>query len=55
MYHQDYYQKNPIRYRFYRFSCGRDGRLDDVGLESFELDIACERDSGCGRSEKGRE
>jgi peptide-methionine (S)-S-oxide reductase len=23
-YHQDYYQKNPIRYKFYRYSCGRD-------------------------------
>ena len=26
-YHQDYYLKNPIRYKFYRFSCGRDRRL----------------------------
>jgi len=26
-YHQDYYQKNPIRYKFYRSSCGRDARL----------------------------
>lgn len=26
-YHQHYYKKNPIRYRFYRTSCGRDGRL----------------------------
>jgi peptide-methionine (S)-S-oxide reductase len=23
-YHQDYYKKNPIRYKFYRTSCGRD-------------------------------
>ena len=29
-YHQNYYEKNPIRYNFYRFSCGRDGRLDDL-------------------------
>lgn len=29
-YHQDYYQKNPARYRFYRFGCGRDGRLKQV-------------------------
>lgn len=29
-YHQDYYKKNPIRYKFYRTGCGRDGRLDDV-------------------------
>jgi len=27
-YHQDYYQKNPIRYKFYRSNCGRDKRLE---------------------------
>jgi len=26
-YHQHYYKKNPIRYTYYRTSCGRDGRL----------------------------
>jgi peptide-methionine (S)-S-oxide reductase len=26
-YHQDYYHKNPVRYNFYRRSCGRDSRL----------------------------
>lgn len=26
-YHQEYYQKNPIRYKFYRYNCGRDKRL----------------------------
>ncbi|MBT3536774.1 MAG: peptide-methionine (S)-S-oxide reductase MsrA [Rhodospirillaceae bacterium] len=26
-YHQDYYTKNPLRYRFYRTSCGRDRRI----------------------------
>ncbi|WP_300973834.1 peptide-methionine (S)-S-oxide reductase MsrA [Sphingomonas sp. LHG3406-1] len=29
-YHQDYYKKNPIRYRFYRSRCGRDARLAEV-------------------------
>jgi len=29
-YHQDYYKKNPVRYKFYRFNCGRDQRLRDV-------------------------
>ncbi len=29
-YHQDYYQKNPLRYKYYRFSCGRDNRLDEL-------------------------
>jgi peptide-methionine (S)-S-oxide reductase len=26
-YHQDYFKKNPIRYSYYRKSCGRDRRL----------------------------
>ena len=29
-YHQDYYQKNPIRYNFYRFNCGRDARIEQL-------------------------
>jgi peptide-methionine (S)-S-oxide reductase len=29
-YHQDYYLKNPVRYRYYRFACGRDARLEAV-------------------------
>lgn len=29
-YHQDYYKKNPVRYRFYRANCGRDGRLAEL-------------------------
>ena len=29
-YHQHYYKKNPIRYRFYRTSCGRDKRLKEL-------------------------
>ncbi len=29
-YHQDYYHKNPVRYKFYRASCGRDHRLEEV-------------------------
>ena len=29
-YHQDYYLKNPVRYRFYRGRCGRDDRLEEV-------------------------
>jgi peptide-methionine (S)-S-oxide reductase len=27
-YHQDYAKKNPVRYRFYRTTCGRDARLN---------------------------
>jgi peptide-methionine (S)-S-oxide reductase len=29
-YHQDYYKKNPVRYQFYRTSCGRDARLKQL-------------------------
>ena len=29
-YHQDYYMKNPIRYKFYRTGCGRDARLEEL-------------------------
>jgi peptide-methionine (S)-S-oxide reductase len=29
-YHQDYYKTNPVRYKFYRFTCGRDQRLEEV-------------------------
>ncbi len=29
-YHQDYYKKNPTKYRFYRWNCGRDKRLAQV-------------------------
>ena len=29
-YHQDYYIKNPIRYKYYRFNCGRDKRLKEL-------------------------
>ena len=26
-YHQDYYKKNPVRYKYYRYACGRDQRV----------------------------
>jgi len=29
-YHQDYYKKNPLRYKFYRYNCGRDARIKDL-------------------------
>ena len=29
-YHQDYYKKNPIRYKIYRYNCGRDERLEEL-------------------------
>ena len=33
-YHQDYYLKNPVRYHFYRYNCGRDSRLEALWGES---------------------
>ena len=35
-YHQDYYLENPIRYKYYRFRCRRDARLDEVWGPSTE-------------------
>ncbi|RMG43322.1 MAG: peptide-methionine (S)-S-oxide reductase [Candidatus Dadabacteria bacterium] len=32
-YHQSYYKKNPLRYKFYRYSCGRDKRLKELGIK----------------------
>ena len=29
-YHQDYYKKNPVRYKTYRWRCGRDARLNEL-------------------------
>ena len=29
-YHQDYYNKNPVRYKFYRYSCGRDAKIESL-------------------------
>ncbi len=33
-YHQDYYEKNPARYKTYRLGCGRDARLRDLWGEA---------------------
>jgi peptide-methionine (S)-S-oxide reductase len=35
-YHQDYYKKNPTRYKFYRAGCGRDARLKELWGRSGE-------------------
>jgi peptide-methionine (S)-S-oxide reductase len=29
-YHQDFYKKNPLKYEFYRWNCGRDQRLEQL-------------------------
>jgi peptide-methionine (S)-S-oxide reductase len=33
-YHQDYYRKHPIKYKYYRYGCGRDKRLEELWGES---------------------
>ncbi len=36
-YHQDYYKNNPVRYRYYRFSCGRNRRVKELwGEHAYE-------------------
>ncbi|MCW4149152.1 peptide-methionine (S)-S-oxide reductase MsrA [Halomonas sp. 18H] len=35
-YHQDYYDKNPLRYRFYKSACGRSDRLEEIWGEEAE-------------------
>ena len=37
-YHQDYYKKNPLRYKYYRWNCGRDQRLLEVWGEPKPID-----------------
>jgi peptide-methionine (S)-S-oxide reductase len=29
-YHQDYYEKNPARYQYYKWGCGRAQRLEEI-------------------------
>ena len=40
-YHRDYHQKNPARYKFYRWNCGRDQRLNAVwdGIETLPFEV----------------
>lgn len=33
-YHQQYAEKNPLRYKYYRWSCGRDQRLEELWGEA---------------------
>ncbi|MEP2650725.1 MAG: peptide-methionine (S)-S-oxide reductase MsrA [Paraglaciecola sp.] len=30
IHHQDYYKKSPVRYKLYRWNCGRDQRLEEI-------------------------
>ncbi len=39
-YHQEYYQKNPLRYSFYRFGSGRDRYLEKIWGEDLDVDYS---------------
>ena len=39
-YHQDYYKKNPVRYHYYRWNCGRDQRLGDLWASAKSGELA---------------
>ena len=36
-YHQDYYKNNPLRYKYYRWNCGRDQRLKEIWGDKIKL------------------
>lgn len=38
-YHQNYYRKNPIRYKYYRYRCGRDARVQEVWSDKKNSEI----------------
>lgn len=38
-YHQDYYEKNPIRYNYYHWACGRGARLEEIWGERERLSL----------------
>lgn len=39
-YHQDYYRKNPVSYRFYRYRCGRNARVEKLWSDEAYQGIA---------------
>lgn len=44
-YHQYYYRKKPLAYKFYRFTCGRDSRLDTLWRDDKAIFQSSEADS----------
>ena len=40
-YHQDYYKKNPIRYTYYKYSCGREQRIKQLKINLGWLNSYC--------------
>lgn len=52
-YHQNYYQKNPIRYKFYRLNCGRDRRLSTLWGDHMAYDDSVNnKQSAAGKPDK---
>jgi peptide-methionine (S)-S-oxide reductase len=44
-FHQGYYMENPLRYKLYRYGCGRDARLDDLwGDQALRAGLFSSRD-----------
>lgn len=40
--HQDYYMKNPVRYKYYRWRCGRDARLQELWGDNTRINQECQ-------------
>jgi peptide-methionine (S)-S-oxide reductase len=53
-YHQEYYIRNPIRYKYYRFNCGRDDRLKQLWGERPRTDQAGGRNFRAAASARAR-
>jgi peptide-methionine (S)-S-oxide reductase len=52
-YHQDYYLRNSLRYKYYRSSCGRDNRLDQIwGAEARGDRVAAARRDARGKQKE---
>jgi peptide methionine sulfoxide reductase msrA/msrB len=49
-YHQDYWKKNPVRYKFYRFNSGRDQYLKKVWGKEKDMQTARTEATGTGSS-----
>ena len=51
-YHQDYYDKNPIRYNFYRYNSGRDQYLEKTWGEALKVDYTPYRPTEDGSAKR---
>ncbi|MGA1825149.1 MAG: peptide-methionine (R)-S-oxide reductase MsrB [bacterium] len=51
-YHQNYYKKNPMRYKFYRSNCGRDSRLKEIWGDAMHDKKTAQAMNTCQRPDK---